>query len=60
MPELADNILEVFRRRLSLMEQDIKLSVMEAFTSEVVVTRMAKLDRYKSVLGAEVVKKGGS
>ena len=54
--ELADNILYSFTWRiLVLIEEDIKLSIVETKSSEVVMTWMAKVQGEEVVLGAEVI-----
>ena len=56
--ELTDNFFYCFTWRvLVLIEEDIKLSIVETKSSEVVMTWMAKIQGEEFVLGAEVLEK---
>ena len=58
MAELTDDILDCFHWTvLVLIEEDIKLGIIEPKTSEVMVTWMAKVQGQEVVLGAEVLEK---
>ena len=61
MAELTDDILDCLPwRALVLKEEDIKLSIVQTKTSEVVMTWVAKVQGQEVVLGAEGLEQGRS